>query len=142
MNYVLTSDPLYVWKEKGRKREDLPPGLIPNDPDCVFCQKILNQECEIAGPGAVAFEPLNPVVFGHVLVIPIVHATSARAAPRMAGTVMTAAVDYANKKNYPDCNFITSSGVDATQTVMHYHMHIVPRHENDGLHLPWTGQVT
>lgn len=53
---------------------------------------------------------------------------------------MTAAVDYANKKNYPDCNFITSSGLDATQTVFHYHMHIVPRHEGDGLRLPWTDQ--
>lgn len=140
MNYVLTNDPLYIWKEKGRHAKDLPPGLIPNDPDCVFCQKILNQECEISGSGAVVFEPLNPVVPGHVLVIPIVHASSARAAPRVAGTVMEAAVMYANRHDYPDCNFITSSGLDATQTVFHYHMRIVPRYENDGLKLPWTGQ--
>jgi diadenosine tetraphosphate (Ap4A) HIT family hydrolase len=39
-------------------------------------------------------------------------------------------------------NFITSAGRDATQTVFHLHIHIVPRHAGDGLALPWTGQVT
>ena len=38
------------------------------------------------------------------------------------------------------CNLITSVGAAATQTVKHLHIHIVPRHEGDGLHLPWTEQ--
>jgi diadenosine tetraphosphate (Ap4A) HIT family hydrolase len=37
-------------------------------------------------------------------------------------------------------NIITSIGPAASQTVMHTHLHIVPRTEGDGLHLPWTGQ--
>jgi histidine triad (HIT) family protein len=37
-------------------------------------------------------------------------------------------------------NFITSAGKAATQSVMHLHIHIVPRQEGDGLLLPWSGQ--
>lgn len=35
-------------------------------------------------------------------------------------------------------NLITSAGAEATQSVFHLHVHIVPRGENDGLALPWT----
>lgn len=34
-----------------------------------------------------------------------------------------------------------STWAAATQTGEHLHAHIVPRREDDGLHLPWTGQV-
>jgi histidine triad (HIT) family protein len=42
----------------------------------------------------------------------------------------------------PGANIITSIGRVATQSVFHLHVHIVPRHEGDGLCLPWTGQHT
>jgi histidine triad (HIT) family protein len=37
----------------------------------------------------------------------------------------------------PPCNIITSAGTEATQTVFHLHVHIVPREAGDGLELPW-----
>jgi histidine triad (HIT) family protein len=37
-----------------------------------------------------------------------------------------------------DFNLITSRGKFATQTILHTHIHYVPRRENDGLFLPWT----
>jgi histidine triad (HIT) family protein len=38
----------------------------------------------------------------------------------------------------PDAfNIITSAGRDATQTVDHLHLHLVPRRPGDGLALPW-----
>jgi histidine triad (HIT) family protein len=40
------------------------------------------------------------------------------------------------------CNIITSVGAEATQTVFHLHLHVVPRRFGDGLALPWTGQET
>ena len=40
----------------------------------------------------------------------------------------------------PSANLITSIGAAATQTVFHLHVHVVPRHEGDGLLLPWSNQ--
>ncbi|MEU1622380.1 HIT domain-containing protein [Streptomyces sp. NPDC005722] len=34
-------------------------------------------------------------------------------------------------------NVITSRGREATQSVFHLHLHLVPRAANDGLALPW-----
>lgn len=82
------------------------------------------------------FEPLNPVTPGHVLAIPYWHFEDALDAPLATGQVMQAAAAFAQSP----CNLITSVGKVATQTVFHFHVHIVPRREGDGLHLPWTGQ--
>jgi hypothetical protein len=44
-------------------------------------------------------------------------------------------------ERYWVCNLITSVGADATQSVRHLHIHVVPRREGDGLMLPWSGQL-
>jgi histidine triad (HIT) family protein len=85
--------------------------------------------------------PLNPVVPGHVLAIPKQHVVDALADPVIAAMTMAAAADYARGSVGP-CNIITSVGPEATQTVFHLHLHVVPRRKDDGLHLPWTGQET
>lgn len=41
----------------------------------------------------------------------------------------------------PAYNLITATGSEATQTIPHFHVHLVPRLAGDGLTLPWTGQV-
>lgn len=38
------------------------------------------------------------------------------------------------------CNLIASRGPEATQSVYHLHLHLIPRLKHDGLALPWTGQ--
>ncbi len=108
--------------------------------DCVFCQIV-----EGEAPATVvadwvhslAIVPLNPVVPGHILCLPKRHVTDALAFPASAAVVMEMAATLATKP----CNLITSAGPEATQTVMHLHIHIVPRKAGDGLHLPWTGQA-
>jgi histidine triad (HIT) family protein len=89
---------------------------------------------------AVAFTPLNPVTEGHVLVVPKRHVTDALADPVVAGLTFRAAADYA-RRNDEDVNLITSAGADATQTVFHLHVHIVPRRADDGLLLPWSAPL-
>lgn len=86
--------------------------------------------------------PLNPVVPGHVMLIPQQHVTDFVQDPAASRRVMEVAAVYVADHRVGDCNVITSRGAAATQTVGHLHLHVVPRVEGDGLHLPWTGQVT
>jgi histidine triad (HIT) family protein len=107
---------------------------------CPFCQRIAGGEYDYADARNVTFQPLNPVTPGHFLVVSRQHITSAQASPAAAASAMRYAADLANAMDLDACNLITSSGAAATQTVMHLHVHVVPRRDGDGLVLPWTGQ--
>ena len=110
--------------------------------DCPFCARIEAGEYDYYDEHSVAFQPLNPVTAGHFLVVPRKHVASALEplAPILLGGTMRLAAILARQMDLTDCNFINSAGALATQTVLHLHVHVVPRREGDGLHLPWTGQ--
>ena len=115
--------------------------------DCIFCEIIRGEApADIvkswAGSeiGAIAFTPLNPVTPGHVLVVPNRHVSDFQDDPRVTGMTFQYASQLAKELGHESANLITSKGEYATQTVLHLHVHIVPRHENDGLLLPWTLQ--
>jgi histidine triad (HIT) family protein len=104
--------------------------------DCVFCDIIQGR-----GPARVVREwgdviaivPLRPVVEGHTLVIPKRHVADAATDPDVSAATMRRAAEIVP---WP-ANIITSLGADATQSVFHLHLHIVPRALDDGLALPW-----
>jgi histidine triad (HIT) family protein len=108
--------------------------------DCPFCKRIAAGQFSplTADSYVVTFEPLNPVANGHVLVVSRSHITDAAADPLTAGMAMQKAANLA--RNMGEANIITSIGAAATQTVNHFHVHVVPRSEGDGLALPWTNQ--
>lgn len=109
-------------------------------PVCAFCQRIENHEYDaLEWRDAVSFQPLNPVTSGHILVVSKRHIKDATEDPYLAGLVMGCASSLAKSLNGP-CNIITSIGREATQTIFHLHVHVVPRRLNDGLTLPWTNQ--
>lgn len=106
---------------------------------CVFCRIVGGREpAEMVNewPLAVAFQPLNPVTEGHTLIVPRQYVRDVTENPRLSAATMWAAAQHA--QNWAACNIITSAGVDATQTVFHLHLHVVPRRPGDGLALPWT----
>lgn len=109
--------------------------------DCVFC-KIISHEAPAQvlynWGSTMAMVPLNPVVPGHLLIIPKIHVRDYKEDPSVTAEVMKTAAGVGALMG--DSNLITSSGPAATQTVMHFHVHLVPRGEGDGLALPWTGQ--
>lgn len=110
---------------------------------CPFCNIINGRaEATVLGrwPSAIAITPLNPVTNGHVLIIPKKHVANYMTDPATSAKTMAAAADYAFNHRIGSSNLITSAGVDATQTVQHLHIHIVPRAKSDGLPLPWTPQ--
>jgi len=111
---------------------------------CVLCAIVAGDapaKLVAEWPGAVAIVPLNPVVEGHVIVLPRRHVEDATTHPGVTGYVMECAAEFAERP----ANIITSAGGAATQTVFHLHVHIVPRRDGDGLMLPWspgTSEVT
>ncbi len=83
--------------------------------------------------------PLNPVTPGHKIVIFRNHTEDFTDNSKVCGMVFRRASQYVqDNMQGQDVNLITSKGSAATQTVPHFHVHIVPRREGDGLHLPWT----
>lgn len=105
--------------------------------ECDFCAIAKGQapaELVAAWPDVIAFAPLDPVIDGHLLVVPRRHVRDLADDPAITGQVMRAAAQLAR----PPCNLITSAGVEATQSVMHLHVHVVPRTAGDGLALPWS----
>ena len=113
--------------------------------NCVFC-RIVAKEI----PAAVVYEDAETLAFmdagqvnpGHVLVAAKGHAENlyelndaqAGALLRTAARVARAIRD-AYKP--PGLSVYQANGKAAWQTVFHYHMHLVPRHEGDGMALTW-----
>jgi histidine triad (HIT) family protein len=114
-------------------------GIAP-PPPCPFCEIIHGRapgDIVERWPDTIALRPLNPVVDGHLLVIPRGHVDSALSDPAVTGLVAQRAAELGRLYGC-DLNLITSIGSAATQTVRHLHWHVVPRVEGDGLSLPWT----
>ncbi|WP_079134388.1 HIT family protein [Streptomyces sp. EN16] len=89
-------------------------------------------------PDALAIRPRGGVNGGHVLVLPRVHVEDAGVDIEVTRAVMGRAAEL--MAELPAANLITSKGVEATQSVFHLHVHIVPRRDGDDLPLPWTPQ--
>ena len=116
--------------------------------DCIFC-KIANGEI----PSRALYEDemfrvimdLSPATKGHSLILPKDHAanlyelpdeTASRAlvlAKKMA-TQMTEAL------KCEGFNLVQNNGEVAGQTVSHFHIHLIPRYENDGQKINWVPQ--
>lgn len=114
------------------------PDLSPAQP-CVFCEIVARKAPATfvhTWPDALAFVPLSPVTEGHTLVIPRVHVADFATDPEVAAATMRRAAELMRWTQRP-MNVITSRGREATQSVFHLHLHLVPRAENDGLALPW-----
>lgn len=113
--------------------------------DCVFCEIVAGDSPAniVARSGLMsnswenwtAFTPLNPHAPGHVLFIPDIHMSDATEDPA-ATYVHKAAVRYVAENNL-QANIITSIGPLATQSVFHYHVHVIPRWSKDDLPTRW-----
>ncbi len=110
---------------------------------CPFCAIVAGTapaEILHRWPEAIAITPLNPVVPGHVLVIPRRHVADFTepfpGAWLLVGRVMAYAAEYAAHE-MGDCNLITSKGEAASQSVFHLHVHLLPRRPGDDVTLPW-----
>jgi len=114
-------------------------------PDCVFCKLIARQipaSVVFEDEATLAFMDLGQVNPGHVLVASKAHAANIyelddaqaaavfRTAARMARAVRAAF-------DPPGLSIYQANGKAAGQTVFHVHLHVLPRHEGDGMQLVW-----
>jgi histidine triad (HIT) family protein len=113
--------------------------------DCLFCGIVAGDvpaQVVDSDEHTVAFMDINPATRGHALVVPRQHAADlfeisdedlerTMVAARRLARKMKAALE-------PDgFNLLNSCGAAAWQTVFHFHVHVVPRYEDDPLELPW-----
>lgn len=113
--------------------------------DCVFCNIVAGEmpSYTIAeNESTVAFLDINPASYGHVLVIPKRHCRDLfdanpddlAAVARMVQEI-AAAIDATIK---PDgLNIVQNNRPAAGQVVMHYHVHLIPRHKGDNVLGGW-----
>ena len=113
--------------------------------DCVFCRIVAGripstrvyEDAEV-----LAFMDIGQVNPGHVLVAVKRHAENLYALDEaQAAAIARASVRVARairEAFAPEgLSVYQANGKPAGQTVFHYHVHLVPRHEADGMQLTW-----
>ena len=118
---------------------------MAKDPDCLFCKIIAGDS-----PGTivdsdeltVSFMDIFPVTRGHALVVPRNHSRDIfDIAPEDLVAVTLAAQRLAARARdalgADGVNLTNFNGPAAWQTVFHFHLHVIPRYDNDPLRLPW-----
>lgn len=105
----------------------------PEKIDCPFCQP---SRVLLEGNLCVCLEDAFPVSPGHLLIVPRRHVTDYFEATaiekRALWGMVDEARDYLMKKYQPaGFNLGVNAGVAAGQTVMHLHIHLIPRYAGD-----------
>ena len=121
------------------------------DCNCIFC-KIANGEI----PSATLYEDdefrvildLNPAAKGHSLILPKEHyanlfeipedvlGRAAVVAKKVSGKLFTAL-------HATGLNLVQNNGRSAGQTVFHFHLHMIPRYDDDNVKVGWVpGSLT
>ena len=118
---------------------------MDREPDCVFCRIIAGEIPSFTlfeDEATLAFMDINPANEGHALVIPKEHAAdlyavSEEVLARTTGTARKVATAVAKTLNPDGLNLVQCNGPAAAQSVMHFHVHVLPRVEGDGLSMNW-----
>lgn len=121
------------------------------DDNCIFC-KIANGEI----PSATLYEDedfrvildMGPAAKGHALILPKEHYPNLCELPDELAKkdIVLAKRMVAKMTKALGCdgfNVVQNNGVPAGQTVFHFHMHLIPRYENDDAGFGWnTGELS
>ncbi|HVJ30897.1 MAG TPA: HIT family protein [Gammaproteobacteria bacterium] len=117
--------------------EEAPPYVADATVACPFC-RVDRGRIAWSSPLAIALWDVYPVSLGHALVVPRRHAASWSELTADEKAELTAGVDavralideryqpYAYNVGYND-------GEAAGQTIMHFHVHVIPRYQGDVL---------
>ena len=120
------------------------------DNDCIFC-KIANGEI----PSSTIYEDdlfrvildLSPATKGHALILPKKHMANIFEMDEETAEkvfVLASRIAKAMKEalNCDGLNIVQNNGEIAGQTVFHFHMHIIPRYNDDGQQINWVPKAS
>jgi histidine triad (HIT) family protein len=113
--------------------------------DCLFCGIVaadVPAQIVDSDEHTLAFMDINPATRGHALVIPRAHSADiTEILPEDLERTTIAAqrlVARMERTLAPDgFNVLNACRPAAWQTVFHFHLHVIPRYEDDPLRLPW-----
>jgi histidine triad (HIT) family protein len=112
--------------------------------DCLFCSILAGDvpaQMVDEDEHTVAFMDINPWTRGHALVIPRNHSRNLYEVPEddMAQTLSAAkrlAIRMRDRLGCDGVNLLNSCEQAAWQTIFHFHVHVIPRYDDDPLSLP------
>ena len=115
------------------------------DCNCIFC-KIANGEI----PSTTLYEDedfrvildLGPATRGHALLLPKEHYKNLfelddETVSKVLGIAKKVGAKMVKALHADGFNLVQNNGEPAGQTVFHFHMHLIPRYENDGAGIGW-----
>jgi histidine triad (HIT) family protein len=113
--------------------------------DCLFCGIVAGEvpaQIVDSDEHTVSFMDINPATRGHALVVPRKHSADLmEVSDEDLGNTGLAVRRLARRIDEvlePDgINLLNSCRPAAWQTVFHFHIHVIPRYEDDPLNLPW-----
>lgn len=119
------------------------------DSDCEFCGIIAREKDArevLRTPLVIAFFPTEPATLGHTLLIPREHISTVwdlthDLAAELGRRTVDLAVAVRDAVHPDGLNIIQSNGGSATQTMPHFHIHIVPRWGDDGIGRIWPSKT-
>ncbi|MFA7664922.1 MAG: HIT family protein [Burkholderiaceae bacterium] len=124
----------------------MPMFIDPSPPgQCIFCRLVAGEipaakvhEDELT----IAFMDIGQLNPGHTLVATRRHAATLlditpEEAAAVAQTAQRVAQAVRNAFDPPGLTLLQANGRDGDQTVFHFHLHVVPRHPQDGVALSW-----
>jgi len=119
--------------------------VAERDPNCIFCKVVAGEipgEQIDSDDRTMTVLDINPATRGHAVVITRAHVAdlfevddenllaamraARRVAERMRATLQPAGF-----------NILHNIGRAAWQSIFHFHVHVIPRYEDDPLQLPW-----
>ncbi|HLC72956.1 MAG TPA: HIT family protein [Candidatus Nanoarchaeia archaeon] len=124
-------------------------GAKSSGPSCPFCsivQKQLQAVILYEDDHLIAALDIRPATKGHTLLFPKHHVAdfSSLPAPQTNQLFLVAQKLVGILEELEECqgvNLFLANGSLAGQTVDHVLVHLIPRYDNDGLHLSWQGKT-
>jgi histidine triad (HIT) family protein len=110
---------------------------------CVFCQIIGKQipaKIVYEDGSIIAFLDINPLSPGHTLIVPKKHVENIfdideKDLQHIFTIAKKISLKIKGRLQADGVNFLQASGKGAEQIIPHFHLHVVPRKEGDGINL-------